>query len=169
MAMPEYIDIDFSNRLVALRDVGMAMGVPNASLPSLNGANSPRTYLKFINVYREYAGLGLLPSLDYTGFQPALNVLVDYADPPEPTFTPEVSPLTGPVGTVFTCTQGIWTGMPSSKTYQWRRDGTNIGGATAATYTAVSADSGHTLTCVVTATNAAGTTTAPPSNGAAVE
>ena len=69
------------------------------------------------------------------------------------------------VGTVASCTQGNWGGMPTSYAYQWLRDGTAIGGATSATYTLVSADvGGHQLTCVVTATNAQGSTAAPPSN-----
>jgi hypothetical protein len=73
------------------------------------------------------------------------------------------------VGTVCSVTNGNWVGTPTSYTYQWKRDGTNIGGATSATYTLVSADTGgHQITCVVTATNATGSTAAPPSNAIAV-
>ena len=69
--------------------------------------------------------------------------------------------------TVCSCTQGNWDGVPTSYTYQWKRDGTvNLG--TAATYTLVAGDiPSHTITCVVTATNAQGSTVAPPSNGIA--
>jgi hypothetical protein len=68
------------------------------------------------------------------------------------------------VGTVCSVTTGNWTGTPTSYAYQWKRDGTaNLG--TAANYTLVSADiGGHQITCVVTATNATGSTAAPPSN-----
>ena len=68
------------------------------------------------------------------------------------------------VGTVVTCTQGNWTGAPTSYTYQWKRDGaTNLGAA--ASYTLVAADiGGHLITCIVAATNAQGSTVAPPSN-----
>ena len=69
------------------------------------------------------------------------------------------------VGTVCSVTTGNWTGTPTSYTYQWTRDGTNIAAATAATYTLVSADvPGHQIRCVVTAVNATGSTAAPPSN-----
>jgi hypothetical protein len=68
------------------------------------------------------------------------------------------------VGTVVSVTNGNWTGAPTGYAYQWKRDGTtNLG--TAANYTLVSADiGGHLITCVVTATNAQGSTVAPPSN-----
>ena len=68
------------------------------------------------------------------------------------------------VGTVCSCTTGNWTGSPTGYTYQWKRDGTtNLG--TASNYTLVSGDiGGHLITCVVTATNATGSTPAPPSN-----
>jgi hypothetical protein len=68
------------------------------------------------------------------------------------------------VGTVVSCTTGQWTGSPTSYAYQWKRDGTTNLGA-AANYTLVAADiGGHAITCVVTATNATSSTTAPPSN-----
>lgn len=51
-------------------------------------------------------------------------------------------------------------GLPTpTLAYQWKRDGTNIAGATSATYTLVLADSGTKTTCAVTATNAGGSTT----------
>ena len=64
----------------------------------------------------------------------------------------------------MTCTMGNWQNVPDSYAYQWKRDGTNIGTG-AAQYTVTGADVGKTFTCVVTATNAAGSTAAPPSNG----
>jgi hypothetical protein len=75
MPMAPYSDIDFSNRLIALRNVGFALGVGNASLPDNRAANSDRTYLKWINNIRVAQALPPLPNLDYTGFVPALNVL----------------------------------------------------------------------------------------------
>lgn len=71
------------------------------------------------------------------------------------------------VGTVCTCTVGTWAATPSSYAYQWKRDGaTNLG--TAANYTLIAADvGGHAITCIVTATNATGSTAAPPSNAIA--
>ncbi len=63
--------------------------------------------------------------------------------------------------------QGTWTGTPTiTYAYQWRRCDTagnacsDIAGATNATHDAQAADVGHTLRVVVTATNAAGSTSA---------
>jgi hypothetical protein len=73
------------------------------------------------------------------------------------------------VGTVCSVTNGNWAGVPTSYAYAWYRNGVAIGGATAATYTLVSADTGgKQITAVVTATNATGSTAAPPSNAIAV-
>ena len=72
------------------------------------------------------------------------------------------------VGTVCNVTQGNWVGQPTSYTYQWKRDGTtNIGTTNSSTspYTLIAADiGGHQIACVVTATNASGSTVAPASN-----
>jgi hypothetical protein len=76
---------------------------------------------------------------------------------PRPTVPPTISG-TGAIGAVHIATPGTWTNSPAI-TYQWRRDGVPIAGATAATYTTTTADSGALLTCAVTATNAAGSTT----------
>ncbi len=59
-------------------------------------------------------------------------------------------------GRKLTCSPGTWTGEPSSFDYQWYRDGTPIVGATNSTHTVQATDEGTTLTCVVTAHNAAG-------------
>ncbi len=87
--------------------------------------------------------------------------------PPVQTSAPVVSG-TGTVGQTLSVTNGNWTYAPTSYAYQWRRGATNIAGATAATYLLVAADSGTTVTCQVTATNAAGSTPASLSNGIAV-
>lgn len=63
------------------------------------------------------------------------------------------------VGQVLTALEGVWTGHPSF-TYQWKRDGVNIGAATAKTYTVVEADEGAAITVTVTGTNTAGTASA---------
>ena len=63
------------------------------------------------------------------------------------------------VGGVLTTTDGTWTGSPTSFGYQWKSAGSNVG-TNANTYTTVSGDIGHTITCTVSATNAGGTTPA---------
>jgi hypothetical protein len=70
---------------------------------------------------------------------------------------------TGTVGMVLTCTMGTWTGEPTSYAYKWLRDNTPVISIDSK-YTIVAADSGHGITCVVTATNIGGSTDSPPSN-----
>jgi hypothetical protein len=69
-------------------------------------------------------------------------------------------------GQVLTATNGTWSGNPTSFAYQWQDCNTAgsscaaISGASASKYTLLSADVGHTVRAVVTATNAAGSTPA---------
>ena len=105
--------------------------------------NNDRTHV------REIAGL--LASLTAT-LGPPVNVDVPYAS------------LSGAVAS---CTMGNWTGEPTSYAYAWHQDGV-ANGATDATYAVQPDDSGHSLACVVTATNALGSTAAPMSNSVAI-
>ena len=67
---------------------------------------------------------------------------------------------TGTVGSTLTLqTIGSWIGNTSGS-YKWRRDGVDIAGATANTYTLVAADSTHSITAYVTTTNKYGSTSA---------
>jgi hypothetical protein len=70
--------------------------------------------------------------------------------------TPPVISGTPTAGKTLTCSTGTWTNNPTRFTYQWSRDGTPIAGATNSTYTVRTLDEGLTLTCTVTAYNAAG-------------
>jgi hypothetical protein len=80
--------------------------------------------------------------------------------PPVNTVAPVVSGV-GIVGQTLTTTNGTWTGSPiPTYTYQWQRNGSNIGSATSQTYVLVSADAGTNVRCVVTATNAIGSASA---------
>lgn len=69
----------------------------------------------------------------------------------------------GILGGTLTCTMGNWEGEPTTYAYQWKSDAADVGTG-AASYVVADTDVGHSITCVVTATNAAGSTTAPPSN-----
>jgi hypothetical protein len=72
-------------------------------------------------------------------------------------------------GTTLNCTMGNWEGEPTSYAYQWKIDGVNVGtGMATATHTVTPADVGKSATCVVTATNALGSTAAPPSNAVVI-
>lgn len=78
------------------------------------------------------------------------------ASPPVNTVAP-VASGTARVGQTLSCTDGTWTGDATiSYTYQWRRGGSNIGGATANTYLVTVADMGYAIDCMVTGTNTAG-------------
>ena len=77
-------------------------------------------------------------------------------------------------GQQLSTTNGTWNNSPTSYTYVWSRcdasgnSCTAIGSATAATYTAVTADVAHTLRVTVTAKNASGTANATSATSAVV-
>jgi hypothetical protein len=54
------------------------------------------------------------------------------------------------------CSSGEWTGEPSFM-YQWLRDGAKLASGTNQILRVASSDAGHTLSCVVVASNSAGT------------
>jgi hypothetical protein len=63
------------------------------------------------------------------------------------------------VGATVTATPGTWGPGSVSLAYQWKRNGTNIGSATTASYVIVGADLGASITVEVTATRAGFATT----------
>ena len=69
---------------------------------------------------------------------------------------------TAALGAVLTCTMGNWGNEPTEYAYAWSSGGTG------SSYTVVEGDAGTSITCVVSATNAGGTTAAPPSNAVAI-
>ncbi|NJN63442.1 MAG: hypothetical protein HC882_00260 [Acidobacteria bacterium] len=64
------------------------------------------------------------------------------------------------IGETVQTTDGTFVGTGVVVTYQWRRDGVNIGGATMASYVLVAADLLVFLDCVVTLTGACGVASA---------
>ena len=68
------------------------------------------------------------------------------------------------VGQTLNCTMGNWTGEPTSYAYAWQAGLGVAVGTDAPDYTVAAADAGTSIVCVVTATNAHGSTAAPPSN-----
>lgn len=68
-------------------------------------------------------------------------------------FSQGKSAISGTVGVENTvkASVGTWSPKPSSYTYQWRRDGVPIDGATGSSYTLVPDDAGTQLTLAVTA------------------
>jgi hypothetical protein len=73
-------------------------------------------------------------------------------------------PHASQVGTTLECTMGNWTGEPAAYAYQWLLDGGPGIVATGPTYAVTPDDVGRVANCIVTASNAAGSTVAPPSN-----
>jgi hypothetical protein len=78
---------------------------------------------------------------------------------PVNSIAPVISGLTI-LGANLSCTEGTWTGDPNVFTYayQWNRNGVAILGATNNIYQTTLADSLANITCTVTATNTAGST-----------
>jgi len=77
-------------------------------------------------------------------------------------------PYVSVTGATASCTMGNWQGEPTEYAYAWHKDGVAIAGATSATYAVQPDHAGHSLACVVTATNAQGSTAAPMSNAVAI-
>lgn len=85
-----------------------------------------------------------------------LTVIVAPANTVAPTLSG-----TAEEGQTLTCSTGTWTGTATiTYGYQWQRNASNISGATASTRTLASDDVGQSVRCVVTATNAAGSSSA---------
>jgi hypothetical protein len=122
---------------------------------------------RFTNDILLHVNAGLAGNLTQSQMIAAIDGVAGVLSPPAVVDVPYASANASPpiVGTVASVTNGNWIGTPSSYAYAWYRNGVAIGGATAATYTLVSADTGgKQLQCQVTATNATGSTAAPLSN-----
>jgi hypothetical protein len=138
-------------------DSAAAMGA-KGMLPTIEG----NTLLRDAG----YIQMGLDPS-DPSG---------EHTDPDAPT-EPEPEPTDPPVnvdvplvtqsGATLNCTMGNWQGEPTSYAYAWEINAVTVG-TDSPDYAVQAGDIGQTATCVVTATNAAGSTAAPPSNGVVV-
>lgn len=88
--------------------------------------------------------------------------------PPSNTVAPSISG-TAQVGQTLTASNGTWVGAATIiYSYQWKRAGSNIVGATSSTYVPVLADIGNTLTVDVTGTNSDGSATVTSSATSAV-
>jgi hypothetical protein len=72
-------------------------------------------------------------------------------------------PVVSQDAAVLTCTMGNWQGEPDAYAYQWLRDGAEVGD-NMSVHAVTEADIGVDFACVVTASNAAGSTAAPVSN-----
>ena len=96
---------------------------------------------------------GLIEDLTFEG--------IGAYDAPVNVTPPSISGDT-PVGSTLTVVDGTWISERpiDDTTREWRRDGVAISGANGATYVTVEADEGTDVTCAVTQTSDAGSTTA---------
>ncbi len=92
-------------------------------------------------------------------FRKAGDTVTDTAVAPVNGVSPSISGDDLEVGDVLTANPGVWAPF-ADFTYQWKRDGANISGATAKTYTLVEADEDKAITVTVTATNVGGAASA---------
>lgn len=83
---------------------------------------------------------------------PTVEVIAAAAPVPSNTILPVVTGTPTPGNTLST-SNGTWTNSPTGYTYQWRRAGVDIAGATSSTYVAQTADIGKAITARVTAAN----------------
>jgi hypothetical protein len=94
------------------------------------------------------------------------------APAPAPAVPTPPQPIAAPTGNanvagdVLTCSAGVWANAPTSYTYQWYRNGTQIGSPTttvltSSTYTLTASDisTPAVFQCVITATNLSGAAT----------
>jgi hypothetical protein len=170
MALTVRSNIDFNDRLAAIRAIGEDLGLPANQTPSQSAANSQRTYLRYINYCRAALSQPLYTSLDFNSVVSALKNIAAAAGAakPENVTLPFISSNASPPvqGSVLTSTTGTWLNAAGATySYQWKRNGVNIG-TNASTYTVVAGDvgSGYTITCDVTATTGAGASTPATSN-----
>jgi hypothetical protein len=132
---------------------GVAISGATASTYTIQSADDGTTIrveVKGTNAYGESAFIASSNSVS------AINAVA-----PSNTVAPVISG-TAVVGQTLSSTTGTWTGTPTpTYSYQWKRGATNIG-TNSSTYTLVAADAGNTsnITCVVTATNSAGSANA---------
>ena len=143
---------------------------PNANWRKCDGryvinVNHP-DYWRRVGFTHGGAGIGGMRLPDKPGWIICVTDEVD-APPTEPPTNVDV-PHVSQEGAVLSCTMGNWTGTPDSYSYSWTIN-ENAAGTDAATYDVQAGDIGGTAVCVVTATNVAGSTAAPPSAGLVVE
>ena len=115
------------------------------------------TNTKFQNDILAVVNIGKAGGLTPLAMGNAITAGLSSFLPPVNTSVPAVSG-TATVGSTLTVTNGNWSYVPTSYTYQWMRGATQISGATASTYVIATPDKTFTLSCMVTANNAAGST-----------
>jgi hypothetical protein len=103
---------------------------------------------------------GVLVGGDFTTFDlAAQSGFASFSVPPSDRSAPVLTGTPRP-GQSLSCRPGTWAGSPAVSSYQWRRDGATVGGATGSSYGVTPGDAGHALSCEETAKNFAGSASA---------
>lgn len=129
------------NELRKNADIDYASFPSDAVVVRITGATSGQSVSRTIPIY----------VIDVAGYPSGAS--------PVNTGLPAISGL-NVVTRLLDVSNGTWTNSPTSYTYQWKRDGANISGATSANYRLVQADIGAIITCTVTAINGSGSASA---------
>ena len=158
-------DVDGSFVVAGLttHDYGIAVGDPYDS-----GNACPTTeYFTTADGDLSESFAGLMPVSAAPGSDHTISVALTYGADLTPAVTagtPTV-PTTAPiVGTPVTVTPGTWDPADVTLAYQWKANGTPIGGATAASYTPVAGDAGKKLSVTVTGSRTGYTPASATSN-----
>ncbi|RFA10641.1 hypothetical protein B7R54_16595 [Subtercola boreus] len=159
-------DVDLQNQVVTLTSVAVDT---LQTLPVVRAVNLDAIQTKLAGDSQAYGyqtsggftwrsnGTGQLAWLD-TRTLPAGNAVTFSGRLVQPvsrgTLTTGTPTITGSAvrGQVLKAVPGSWGPAPVALSYQWRRDGVDVAGATAATYTAVLGDMGTKLSVAVTGT-----------------
>lgn len=105
------------------------------------------------NIMGDVTDIGIGYYVDAKGVAWSVQNFAKYSASSAPKTVAGPAPkITGTVraGQTLTAIIGTWTPKPVTMSYQWKRSGVNISGATAKTYTLTSADVGKTITVSVT-------------------
>ncbi len=140
--------------------IGTTMtGGSTVAVTNINGAFNKTSTKNYITD-NATVPMALIPSTPAT--DPNMTVTAS-AGIPLNTVAPVISGA-ALVGSTLTSTTGTWTETPTGYSYQWQSNGSNVG-TNQNTYVTVSGDNGHTITCLVTASNAVGSGSPATSNG----
>ena len=139
------------------------LGRPGSNVGDLNNPTAIDVFEQFSdlagNIFIADYGNNRIQRWNSFGFTfwaaPADDSAPGPGSPPVNTVAPQIQG-TPTQGQTVTCTQGTWTNSPTGYSFVWQRNGSPIPGATSSSYIIQAADVGLNLTCVVTASNAAG-------------
>lgn len=174
MLISFYVDADNAtpaNRTTGYLNGGTAVNDNIWNYNVYSGSNSNDYFLGNGNTAStpidRFQELILLPSQStLSTFRNNINEYYNIYTIPVNTVAPVISG-TPNVGYMLLSSTGTWSDgntPPITYSYQWKRNGSNIIGATSSAYTMVNADLGTTITCTVTATNSIGNNSANSSN-----